>query len=535
MPKSHNPSVQIRMYRQGLGDCFLLTFKEDGKEAYNMLVDCGLLQGTANGKEIMRQVVADIDTTLRGNGQATARLDAVVLTHEHADHISGFSQAKDLFEQIEFGEVWAAWMDDEGHPKYKAVRERFKKQITGLKAAVDQITSEDQLGLKEEVEFLLNEFFEEDVLGAAEKKKKGRSPAFEFALSKSINRPRFCTPGTMFPLPGFEDIRIYILGPSEDFDSFTRVNPSEEDTYRDEGQAFAGPALALMDSFFAAVGGDDDSPPDEAFQPFEKPLRLTPEQARDLDFFQKYYGFYDTTPAVQPAPSVPPAPGAAVVQNNAATATVTETPVGTTVVEDKWRRIDNDWLSMVGNLALNLDSYTNNTCLAFAIEFISSKKVLLFPGDAQFSNWLSWQKLTWELPGQGGSKEKITTKDLLERTVFYKVGHHGSHNATLKKHGLEMMTSSDLVAMIPVDRKQAASKTSKTNPKGWEMPEKKLFERLLERTRGRLILADESHDTALRKRCNDQNFVDRVKFLGELERTPGASVEPLCIELTIDG
>ena len=190
---------------------------------------------------------------------------------------------------------------------------------------------------------------------------------------------------------------------------------------------------------------------------------------------------------------------------------------------------------MVGNLALNLDSYTNNTCLAFAIEFISSKKVLLFPGDAQFSNWLSWQKLTWELPGQGGSKEKITTKDLLERTVFYKVGHHGSHNATLKKHGLEMMTSSDLVAMIPVDRKQAASKTSKTNPKGWEMPEKKLFERLLERTRGRIILADESVDTALRDRCKDLKFVDRVKFLGELERTPGANVEPLCIELTIDG
>lgn len=77
---------------------------------------------------------------------------------------------------------------------------------------------------------------------------------------------------------------------------------------------------------------------------------------------------------------------------------------------------------------------------------------------------------------------------------FYKVGHHGSHNATLKKHGLEMMTSSELMAMIPVDRKQAASKTSKTNPKGWEMPEKNLFERLLQRTRGRVILADETED-----------------------------------------
>lgn len=529
MAQSHNPSVQIRMYRQGLGDCFLLTFKEHGKNEYNMLIDCGLLQGTTNGKEIMRQVVGDIDTTLRANGQAKARLDAVVLTHEHADHISGFSQAKDLFEQIEFGEVWAAWMDDEAHPKYTAVRERFKKQVTGLRAAVAQMNSDEHQGLREEVEFLLNEFFEDDVLGAADKKKKGRSPAWEFALSKSAGRPRFCTPGMMFPLPGFEDIRVYVLGPSEDFESFTKVNPPEEDTYRDEeGNAFAGHAFALMDSFFAAVGGDDDGPPEEAFQPFEKRLRMTAEQAQEKEFFQKHYGFYKTTAVAPAAPNAPQAPGSAA-------AAVTQQPIGATVAADEWRRIENDWLSMVGNLALNLDTYTNNTCLAFAVEFISSKKVLLFPGDAQFSNWLSWQKLTWEIPGQAGAKETIKAKDLLERTVFYKVGHHGSHNSTLKKHGLEMMTSSELVAMIPVDRKQAASKTSKTNPKGWEMPEKHLFDRLLARTRGRVILADESEDTALKQRCNDQQFINSVKFLGAFNRTPGAQAEPLCIELKIEG
>ena len=38
----------------------------------------------------------------------------------------------------------------------------------------------------------------------------------------------------------------------------------------------------------------------------------------------------------------------------------------------------------------------------------------------------------------------------VERTVFYKVGHHGSHNATLRQQGLEQMKRLK-TAVIPVD------------------------------------------------------------------------------------
>jgi hypothetical protein len=34
---------------------------------------------------------------------------------------------------------------------------------------------------------------------------------------------------------------------------------------------------------------------------------------------------------------------------------------------------------------------------------------------------------------------KVKAEDLLERTVLYKVGHHASHNATLRQKGLELM------------------------------------------------------------------------------------------------
>ena len=493
MANKHNPSVRIRMYRQGLGDCFLLTFTESGKEELNMLLDCGLLHGTKNGKEIMRQVVTDIKDKVKDSPYDNQKkfIDVVILTHEHADHISGFTQAKDIFESIDFGEVWAAWMDDEGHPKYRQVRERFHKQVTGLKTTLTKMTSDQWAGMRKGVEFLLEEFFEEDVLGAS--KTGSRSAAWQYALSKSKAAPRFFTPGMMFPLAGFEDIRVYMLGPSEDYLSFTRVNPTAEDTYRDEGAGFA-----IMDSFFAAVGCDGEAA-SEVCKPFEERLRVSPDEAEEkYSFFKDHYGFEKRAP-------------------------------------DEWRRIDNDWLSLAGGLALNLDTYTNNTCLAFAIEFVSSKKVLLFPGDAQFSNWLSWQKLEWEIQNGAGIKEKVTTKNLLERTVFYKVGHHGSHNATLKKNGLEMMTSPDLIAMIPVNRKQAEAKVSNTNKKGWQMPEKNLFARLLERTRGRVILADESNDTELKGRCKDQDFINKVQFLGSLEKTPGTPPEPSYIELTING
>lgn len=52
-------------------------------------------------------------------------------------------------------------------------------------------------------------------------------------------------------------------------------------------------------------------------------------------------------------------------------------------------------------------------------------------GDAQAShpaslNWRSWSEGSFT----DGTAE-VTVKDLLGRTVLYKVGHHGSHNATL--------------------------------------------------------------------------------------------------------
>ncbi len=157
--------------------------------------------------------------------------------------------------------------------------------------------------------------------------------------------------------------------------------------------------------------------------------------------------------------------------------------------EEAWRRIDNDWLYSAAGLALQLDSYTNNTTLVLAIELVETGEVFLFVGDAQIGNWESWKDLEWKIQEKDGKEATVKTSDLLKRTVFYKVGHHGSHNATLKEGGLESMTSSNLVAAIPVDEEFARlPKGSKKD--GWDMPAGPLLGALIKKTKGRVIRAD---------------------------------------------
>jgi hypothetical protein len=72
----------------------------------------------------------------------------------------------------------------------------------------------------------------------------------------------------------------------------------------------------------------------------------------------------------------------------------------------------------------------------------------------------------------------------LKRTVFYKVGHHGSHNATLKEHGLEQMDTLK-TAIVPVDEKEALKKRWGRTP----LPD--LITALEEKARGRVLRTDQ--------------------------------------------
>jgi glyoxylase-like metal-dependent hydrolase (beta-lactamase superfamily II) len=88
-------SLTLRAYQVGFGDCFLLTFhypKRGAKAAFDrhVLVDCGssaLPKGAP--KDHILRVTKDIATACGG------KLDAVVVTHRHLDHLSGFARQSD--------------------------------------------------------------------------------------------------------------------------------------------------------------------------------------------------------------------------------------------------------------------------------------------------------------------------------------------------------------------------------------------------------------------------------------------------------
>jgi hypothetical protein len=105
--------------------------------------------------------------------------------------------------------------------------------------------------------------------------------------------------------------------------------------------------------------------------------------------------------------------------------------------------------------------------------------VLLFPGDAEIESWSTWEN------------SHADVDDLLARTVLYKVGHHGSINATptsrnpeadeIARHRAGLLANSELVALIPVDQATAAGLN-------WQFPATDVMSELSEKTRGRVVL-----------------------------------------------
>jgi glyoxylase-like metal-dependent hydrolase (beta-lactamase superfamily II) len=114
------------MYRQGLGDCFLVTLPRSGDQGnYHILIDCGVILGTPNAETTLRKVLKDVSALSKG------RIDLLVATHQHWDHLSGFMQAAETFDTLDIKKVWMAWTEN---PDDELAKELAGERDAAMKA-----------------------------------------------------------------------------------------------------------------------------------------------------------------------------------------------------------------------------------------------------------------------------------------------------------------------------------------------------------------------------------------------------------------
>jgi hypothetical protein len=509
-------AVVVRMYRQGLGDCFLLSFPPgEGPKPVHVMIDCGVLQKTDREAEKLRAVVADI-------AQATGgKVDLLIVTHEHWDHIAGFSHARDIFQagQLTFGRVWLSWLENLKDPLARTIYDdlsKKKKKVetalgliakSGLQARFKAAARDDQdpnaRRMDEDIEtsksILAFLGMADPGTNAAAGKNPPAAAGPRMTLGETMDWLRslvkpgdFCSPGERRALPGAAGVHVYVLGPPRDESLIKQMDATGE-----AGYAFQADRVSLLGAIDHLESGGDEPAPG----PFEERYRFTPEQAAAAPFFRESYGF----------PDDPISDGG-----------------------EAWRRIDDEWLvSGVSQLALQIDKRVNNSSFAVAFE-LPDGRTLVFPGDAQFGNWFSWDDLKFK--DEAGKEVPTMTKQLLNRAILYKVGHHGSHNAT-RPAALHEMSSGELVAMIPTDEEFALQQNKKGS---WRMPAEELAKDLQAFTARRILRADRTQED-LDKEGQEADaarqweaFDKRVKFAdAPLLPDLDAKKSPLYVQYTI--
>ena len=481
--------IAVRMYRNILGDCFLLTItgragEQQTEVKSHIMIDCGVLQGTPNAGETMRKVVADVYEHTQNQP-----LDLIVVTHEHHDHISGFGFARELFKPDDAArkaaeKVWFAWTEDPDDADAQKYQKAYGKALTALTALAEEAKVPTQAAQDPEAETLLGLAGFTGPLALDGDKKPLRGSRRIYQDLRDWAGPggtQYLSPGQVLTTPGAVGLRTYVLGPPRDDDFLTNALGKAGDTYFAAAKAAGGGSAVWQETPFS---------PRYEWRSDEEIRALKPsaseseeDRLRSTWLHDRYYRSYSRC-----------------TDEGDASADHTSKDKNRKCAGDfilhepqAYRMLDKMERSMFSNLALRMDSNTNNTSLVLAFDLPGDAGTMLFAADAQVGNWQSWFTVKFREAPEA-EPIKLTTAELLGRTRFYKVGHHGSHNATLTA-GLEGM-SDDLVAMIPTDAAFALQQSS-----AWQMPNPRVDEALQRKTRHRVLRGDIDPDTIVTAVC----------------------------------
>lgn len=461
--------MAVRMYRQGHGDCYLLAIPNEDPAggAVRVLIDCGYKPGSQNflkpprdPEEILQHIQDSTDK----------KLDLVIVTHEHQDHVNLFTKKRSngstFFEEMEIHHAWFAWTESPTDRLAKKLRRKHGDVLLRLINARNQLAGMaldgDEDPVVKRLDALLELELGDGVLGsnlrgfaANDLAWSGNKEGMKRVKDAAGDNVQYLSPGQSILIPGTR-VRAYVLGPPRRESLLTDEDPREDEEFP---QGLDSRAM----SFGAAVEGKG-----AAASPFAREHCIAAKTAlteRHLKgHFLRHYGKEGLGVDDEESAQVP---------DNA-----------------DWRRIDHDWLYTAEQLALKLNTGVNNTSLVIAFELPESGRVLLFVGDAQRGNWVSWDDKPCVVDGR-----TVTARELLGRTMLYKVGHHGSHNATLAGEldsdhpnlswiGAEKF-GDEFVAMI-----NAVNAWAMTNNPPWRHPLPSIAEALHEKALGRVFQTD---------------------------------------------
>jgi hypothetical protein len=354
--------ARIRSYNVGFGDCFLLTFfYGDDDKARNVLIDFGSTERSPFGPEggllaIAKKIGEDCGD----------KLEMVVATHRHADHISGFGgKPGEVIASLEPELVVQPWTEDpdlEPDAQAPPGAEGDRGDAPGLVSRLANMQAVAAAVLDEVPRLEASPSVRKAVrqqLAFLGQTNIANKAAVLNLMNMGKRPPVYASFGTELEvadlLPG---VGLEVLGPPTLKQSEAIAEQRETDP--DEFWHLAASAGAT-----AGAGGDRPPPlfPDAAIPP-----EGLHQEAR-------------------------------------------------WVIPEIERMRSEEMLAIVRSL----DSALNNTSLILLFEIGDTR--LLFPGDAQIENW-SYALRT--APNHEEIRKRLATAS------FYKVGHHGSLNATPK-------------------------------------------------------------------------------------------------------
>jgi len=377
--------VSVRMYNVGFGDCFLVTIPvADGTR--RILFDCGSVAHApaVSMDDILQQLWQDATDP----GTEAPRIDVIVATHRHRDHVSGF--AKPGWEAVRVQEVWLPWTEHPTDCKARRIRETQSRLAATLSASlaaqlqVPELLAADRARLESGQALALNALSNERAMTTLHEGFAG-NPKRRFLPEAEAVDLRLETD----VLPG---VTVYILGPSRDPDVIRDMEPPVGESY-----------LRLASSL-----GMGRAVP----APFAADWRITPaswaEMAAGQDAGGLRSAIFRFLSSTAPGPALPELSPA-----------------------------DQETIAKMGDLeqgvAVALDKAVNGTSLMIVLKI--GQAHLLFPGDAQ---WGLWQAALQHPFGNA----------LLRQTRFFKVAHHGSHNGTPREFVEEIIHDKKVWSMV---------------------------------------------------------------------------------------